>query len=385
MAEQPKVFNIARTKPGASEPDMPALKRPLQFGTVKHVSPLVRKPEAKPANVTPTALPIKRTVLKPKSEIQVSGLPSKLDFKKPFLRKREGAPLDVPRTVLKLRAEPTEDKPRPMLRKLNPVDEFTSQRYSILHVISEGGMGTVCRAWDNMLKMDVALKMLRTEIARDPDSLAQLKAEAALAMKLSHENIVRLHNIETEKGRIFIVMEYVEGQTLRTIIQQMGPLALPAVLDIAHACSEALTYAHGRGVLHRDIKPENLMISNALGLKLLDFGIAIKLARGDDHSEYLEGSPGYMSPEQLSGSPVDVRTDVFSLAVVLCEVMTGLRAFPATQDLKQTYETDPRGIDVIPAPVAMVLLKGMARDVNHRWPSIADFYAALSQALRPLI
>ena len=153
-------------------------------------------------------------------------------------------------------------------------------------------MGTICRAFDTMLKMDVAIKMLKPEIAQDRESLAQLKTEASVAMKLSHENIVRLHNIETEQGRIFIVMEYVEGQTLRTISQQMGPLSLPAVLDIAHACCEALTYAHSRGVLHRDIKPENLMIDSAFGLKLLDFGIAIKLARGQDKSEYLEGSPG---------------------------------------------------------------------------------------------
>ena len=220
---------------------------------------------------------------------------------------------------------------------------FTSHRYSLRHVINEGEIGTIYLAFDAMLKMDVAIKMLKPRIAEDHEALSQIKREAAMAMKLSHENIVRLHNIEIEKGRVFIVMEYVEGQTLRAIGDQMGALALPSVLDIALACGDALTYAHGRGVLHRDIKPENLMIDSAFGLKLLDFGIAIKISRGHDKSEYLEGSPGYMSPEQLHGLPLDARTDVFSLAVVLCELLTGVRAYPHVDDLKHMYDGHPRG------------------------------------------
>jgi serine/threonine protein kinase len=262
---------------------------------------------------------------------------------------------------------------------------FASHRYSLLHVINEGEVGTVFRAFDTMLKMDVAIKMLKPEIARDPEAMAQIKREAAVAMKLSHENIVRLHNIETENGRVFIVMEYVEGQNLRMIGEQMGPLALPAVLDIAMACAEALTYAHGRGVLHRDIKPENLMIDSALSLKLLDFGIAIKLSRGHDKSEYLEGSPGYMSPEQLHGYPLDARTDVFSLAVVICELMTGVRTFPQVETLKHMYDSDPCGMETIPAPLAEVLARGMALDPKQRWNSVADFYAAFLNAMRPLL
>jgi serine/threonine protein kinase len=183
---------------------------------------------------------------------------------------------------------------------------FSSQRYQILNEISEGGVGTVFKAVDTMLKMEVAIKLLKPDIASDPAALAQLKAEAAVSMKLSHEHIVRLHNIENEKGHIFIVMEYVEGQTLREIMETMGALSLPAVLDIAHACVEALTYAHEQGVLHRDIKPENIMISNGMLLKLVDFGLAIKLSRGQDQSDFIEGSPGYLSPEQLHGLPVDV-------------------------------------------------------------------------------
>ncbi|MEI6515729.1 MAG: serine/threonine-protein kinase [bacterium] len=264
-------------------------------------------------------------------------------------------------------------------------ESFASKRYELRRMINEGGMGTIYQAWDTILGMEVALKMLRPEIAKDADSVAQLKSEAAVAMKLSHENIVRLHNIEIEKDHIFIVMEYVEGQTLRAIIQDMGPLALEAVLDIAHACSSALSYAHERGILHRDIKLDNLMINNDMTLKLLDFGIALKVARGRDQSEFLEGSPGYMSPEQLHGLPVDVRTDVFSMAVVLCELLTGLRTFPNVDDLHQMYDTAPMGLETVPASVAEVLRKGLALDVNDRWPTVQQFYHAFEHALKPLI
>lgn len=382
MSEQPKVFRVAKLKTEAHEAEMPALRRPVVTSSVGHtaLNSVVRKPLVAPGAVK-SVRPVEpyRPLLKARPEA------AKIDFKKPILRKRDPSQPETSRPVFKLRMEPPQEKPRHMLRKVSSSEEFSSQRYTILHVLNEGGMGTVCRAWDNMLKMDVAIKMLKDEIAQDRDALTQLKTEASVAMKLSHENIVRLHNIETEKGRIFIVMEYVEGQTLRTITQQMGPLAAPAVLDIAHACSEALVYAHGRGVLHRDIKPENLMINSAFGLKLLDFGIAIKMARGRDQSEFLEGSPGYMSPEQLAGRPLDARTDVFSLSVVLCELLTGLRAFPQVSDLHRMYDTDPHGIELIPAPVAVVLQRGMTRDATHRWGSVADFYTALSHALRPLI
>ena len=287
---------------------------------------------------------------------------------------------------------PPEPPPRKMLRQKSAEGKagqdsdvvFSSQRYTILKTINEGGMGTVCRAWDTVLKMDVAIKMLKPEIARDKESVAQLKSYASVAMKLSHENIVRLHNIEIEKGHIFLVMEYVEGQTLRAISQHMGPLALPAVLDIAHACNEALTYAHGRGVLHRDIKPDNLMVNDAFVLKIVDFGIALKMAHHDD-GQYLEGSPGYVSPEQVQGRPLDARTDIFSLAVVLCELMTGRRAFPKVADLGHMYDHEPVGIETIPAPVAEVLQKGMARDIGARWRTVAEFYNALSHAIIPLM
>ncbi len=264
-------------------------------------------------------------------------------------------------------------------------EPFSSSRYNIFTEISSGGVGTVFRAYDTMLKMDVAIKLLKPEIARDPDALAQLKAEAAVSMQLSHEHIVRLHNIEQEKGHFYIVMEYVEGQTLRTIVDTMGALSLHAVLDISHACAGALSYAHEQGVLHRDIKPENIMINNQMVLKLLDFGLAIKLSRGHEQSDFIEGSPGYLSPEQLHGLTVDARTDVFSLAAVVCELLTGKRAFPHTARLKHMYDHEPVGIETLPTEVAQAIQWGLSRKADSRYNTPAEFYAALEQVIRPLI
>ncbi len=274
------------------------------------------------------------------------------------------------------------------IKKLNPQPEpaaFSSNRYKILKKINEGGVGTVFLAHDSMLKMDVAIKLLKAEISKNPEALAQLKAEAAVSMKLSHEHIVRLHNIEDEKGHIFIVMEYVDGQSLREIIEAMGALSLQAVLDITQACVKALTYAHDQGVLHRDIKPENIMISHSMILKLVDFGLAIRLAHGDQPSDNIEGSPGYLSPEQLHGYPVDARTDVFSLAAVVCELLTGKRAFPDTSNLKQMYDQEPVGIETLPPAVAQAIQWGLSREANSRYNTPAEFYAALEQVIEPLL
>ena len=312
--------------------------------------------------VTPKAGPVSLTRIAPKSAA-----------------KGAIAPSPTPQKNLKL------FPPNKAKHKISNSPPFSSTRYEIIKVIHEGGFGTVFKALDKMLKMDVAIKLLKPASSQNQDALNQIKAEAAVTMKLSHEHIVRLHNIESEKGQLFIVMEYVDGQTLREIIEQMGALSLHTVLDITHSCVRALMYAHEQGVLHRDIKPENIMINQQMSLKLLDFGLAIKMSHGQDASDYIEGSPGYLSPEQLHGLPLDVRTDVFSLAAVVCELLTGRRAFPETARLKQMYDQDPVGIESLPAEVAQVIQWGLSRDMNARYNTPAEFYAAFEQVIRPLI
>jgi len=276
----------------------------------------------------------------------------------------------------------------PALRKADAAAQVPvapPNRYQIIDVIQEGGMGIISRAWDTLLKMDVAIKTLRPEIAQDQEAMSRLKSEAALAMRLSHENIVRLYTMDVEKGQVFLVMEYVRGHTLAVISRQMGPLSFPAVLDIAHACCSALTYAHANGVLHRDIKPDNVMVNESMQLKLLDFGTALKLVPDQKVGGYVEGSPGYMSPEEWQGRPLDCRTDVFSLAVMLCELLTGKRAFEGALSEHVQFSSEAVGIETLPAQVADVLKRGMAPDINDRYRTVSAFYEALEHAMRPFL
>ncbi len=368
------VSSISRQIPAKSSTIAPTkiIPKPLDKSGV---TPL-RKPLLKPLSSPPGKINGKPFgSIAPKPITKVISKPLKGLILKPLSQSTS-----APSSGKNLRLLPGKDASKTM-----GITSFSSNRYQIVKVIHEGGFGTVFKVVDQLLKMDVAIKLLKPEAVHNSDALAQLKIEAAVAMKLSHEHIMRLHNIESERGQIFIVMEFVDGQTLREIIDQMGALSLQSVMDIAHSCSNALTYAHEQGVLHRDIKPENIMINQQMSLKLLDFGLAIKKTHWQNQSEYIEGSPGYLSPEQLHGLPLDARTDVFSLAVVICELLTGKRAFPDTASMKQLYDHEPLGIELLPVEVAKVLSSGMARDVNDRYRSVAEFYAAFEQVVRPLI
>lgn len=279
-------------------------------------------------------------------------------------------------------------KPITLPREKNPDRELlslASNRYQVINILHEGGVGTVFKVTDRFLKMDVAVKLLKPEISKNVEAITQLKAEAAVAMRLSHENIVRLHNIESEKGRIFLVMEYIEGRNLREVLEQMGALSYQATLDIAHSCATALSYAHAQGILHRDIKPENIMITDAMSLKLLDFGLALKISRGNKQNDFIEGSPGYLSPEQLHGLPLDPRTDVFSFAAVVCELLTGRQAFPHTARMKHMYDGEPEGIEALPLSIVEPLQRGLEREAHARYKTVAEFYSALEQGIAPLL
>lgn len=320
--------------------------------------------------------------LQPKLNVRVVANP--MPPVAPKLTDKSDSPL-LPNSV---KAKPAE-KGIPFIKREKHPDlalmSLSANRYQIIKVIHEGGFGTVFKVTDRLLKLDVAIKLLKPEISKNIESVNQLKVEAAVAMRLSHENIVRLHNIESERGRIFLVMEFIEGRTLREIIERMGALSFQAVLDIAHACASALTYAHGQGVLHRDIKPENIMITDKMALKLLDFGLAMKLSRGHSKSDFIEGSPGYLSPEQLHGHPLDARSDVFSFAAVVCELLTGQQAFPSITRIKHMYDDEPVGIETLPPSLVAPLQRGLSRDVQSRYSSPAEFYAALEQGILPLL
>jgi len=215
--------------------------------------------------------------------------------------------------------------------------------YEIIGSLGSGGMGEVYRARDTRLGRDIALKLLPSEVAMHPDRLARFEREARTVAALNHPNIVMIHSIEAEGGMRFLTMELVEGQSLDHVVA-VGGLSLPAVLDLAIPLADALVAAHERGIVHRDLKPGNVMVTRDGRVKVLDFGLA-KLVQEevDDKATQVKtldapisklgqvvGTVPYMAPEQIRGEPVDARSDLFSLGVLMYELASGKRPFAGT-------------------------------------------------------
>jgi serine/threonine protein kinase len=209
--------------------------------------------------------------------------------------------------------------------------------YQLLALLGVGGMGEVYRAHDTKLRRDVALKVLPTEKASNPDWRERFQREARAVAALNHPHIVTLHSVEEADGAHFLTMELVEGQSLAELIPARG-FTLGRSLDIATAVADALTAAHEKGIIHRDLKPANVMVTESGGVKVLDFGLA-KIggpAAQDESAMATEmhtregvvmGTAPYMSPEQVAGRTFDHRTDIFSLGILLYEMVTGRRPF----------------------------------------------------------
>ena len=212
--------------------------------------------------------------------------------------------------------------------------------YRVLERLGKGGMGEVFLAEDLRLGRQVALKFLSPELATKPGRLERFEREARSVAALNHPNIVTIHSVEEYEGFHFLVMELVEGSTLADLLKARGPLPLEELLDIALALTRALEAAHARGIVHRDLKPRNVMVSREGRVKVLDFGIASITGAKDEEEDNEEtgltgtgvilGTVHYMSPEQIQGLPIDTRTDLFSLGVLLFEMATGQRPFQGT-------------------------------------------------------
>ncbi len=262
-----------------------------------------------------------------------------------------------------------------------------SRRYQTVELLSHGGRGTVYKATDKLLNMTVAIKVLPEGFMSDVSAVDAFKREAAVAMNLAHENIVRLYNLELEGGRLFLVMEFVDGENFAGILSRVGRLSLDTVLDVSTVCASALGYVHARGVLHRDLKPENLMLTRDAILKIVDFGLATPVApnRTAADLEFLQGTPGYMSPEEICGLPLDVRTDVYSLGAILAEMLGGQPVFPREPgtEIENVLELEPAVSDLVHPAVAAALRKALAKDPTDRWSSVAELDAALRAAAGP--
>ncbi|MBI3448556.1 MAG: GAF domain-containing protein [Acidobacteria bacterium] len=289
----------------------------------------------------------------------------------------------------------------PRMSRETPAAGDSLAHYRLVEKIGEGGMGTVFKAWDTRLERTVALKIVSREIVERQDpSRARLLREARLASSLNHPHIATIYGFEEVDGRDVIVMEYVQGPTLRQRIRS-GPMDVRDVLDVAAAIADALGEAHGAGVIHRDVKPENVILS-ARGPKVMDFGLA-KLsapepaggADADSGRQVTQistagmavGTVAYMSPEQAVGRAVDARTDVFSFGVVLYEMLTREPAFSGDSDVDVLYEIlhhAPRPIAEInpdsTADVQAIVDRCTAKDPQSRYANAREICAEIKRA-----
>jgi serine/threonine protein kinase len=265
------------------------------------------------------------------------------------------------------------------------------RRYDLLGELGRGGMGIVYKARDRETDEVVALKILKPEIAARPDLIERFKAELRLARKITHKNVCRAHELLRQGDTVAITMEYVEGESLRAILERFGGVPLRRGLEWTKQICSALAEAHAQGVVHRDLKPENILIARDSTVKVMDFGIARSVeAGGATTTGAILGTPAYMSPEQAEGKPVDARTDIYALGLILYEMFTGQRAFhadtPAALVAKHLTEPppSPRSVEPdLPARLDRAILKCLEKDPKKRFQAVAEIDGALAEKETP--
>jgi serine/threonine-protein kinase len=265
--------------------------------------------------------------------------------------------------------------------------------YRILAKLGEGGGGTVYKAEDTKLHRTVVIKVLSRDLALDATGRQRFLREARLASALDHPNICTIYEINQVEDTDFIVMQYVEGQTLKEILAQ-GPLELKSALTIAVQLSDALAAAHERGIVHRDMKSANVIITPEGQCKILDFGLAKQFGEAVPSEDLtiqgaLLGTPAYMSPEQARGERADHRTDLFSLGTIIYEMVTGERPFKGRsriEILQAVISSDPPPMSLynaqVPPELEQIVNRAMAKDRHQRYATMREMEAALKQVAR---
>ena len=288
---------------------------------------------------------------------------------------------------------PIQGRPPVMTETLHtPVRELTTGstfagRYQVIEELGHGGMGRVYKVHDTEIKEKVALKLLRPEITLDKEAVERFSNELKLARKISHRNVCRMFDLGRAEGTTFITMEFVPGEDLKSFIHRSKHLSIATAISIAKHVCEGLEEAHRLGVIHRDLKPGNIMIDKDGDAKIMDFGIARSLSgRGITGAGVMIGTPEYMSPEQVEGKEVDQKSDIYSLGVILFEMVTGRLPFAGDTPLsvahKQKYEApeDPKKMNAqVSDDLARVILKCLAKDGDKRFQSAAELGTELGR------
>ncbi len=263
-------------------------------------------------------------------------------------------------------------------------DMLVDGRYKIVEKLGSGGMADVYCAEDQQLGRRVALKVLHQRFAEDAQFVERFRREASSAAGLQHPNIVGIFDRGEFDGTYYIAMEFVEGRTLKDIVREKGPAPPDAAVDITLQILRAARFAHKRGVVHRDIKPHNVLIDQDGRVRVADFGIARAGTSDMTETGSIMGTAQYLSPEQAQGRPVDARSDLYSIGVVLFELLTGRVPFdadsPVTVALMQVNEPPPSPraiVPAIPAPLEAVVLRALEKDPARRFADADEFIAAL--------
>jgi serine/threonine-protein kinase len=255
------------------------------------------------------------------------------------------------------------------------VDQVLDGRYRVLRHLADGGMATVYVALDERLDREVALKVMRADLAKDESFVSKFRREARSAAKLSHPNVVAVYDQGDDHGHVFLAMELVNGLTLRQVMQSEGPLTPRAALDIIDPVLQALGAAHSAGLIHRDVKPENVILREDGTVKVADFGLARAIATNTSTAQtgVLLGTVAYLSPEQVERGIADARSDVYAAGLLLFEMLTGSKAFIGESAIHVAYQhvhsevpLPSSRVDTVPAVLDQLVARASARDPDNR-------------------
>ncbi len=258
-------------------------------------------------------------------------------------------------------------------------------RYEIVKSIGEGGMANVYLAYDTILNRKVAIKVLRGDLSNDDKFIRRFQREALSVSNLSHPNIVEVYDVGEEDGQHYIVMEYIEGKTLKQLLQKRGSLTLTEVIDIMNQLTDGLAHAHEAYIIHRDIKPQNIMIEDNGLIKITDFGIAMALNSTQlTQTNSVMGSVHYLPPEQANGKGSTRKSDIYSLGILMYELLTGSVPFKgdnaveiALKHLKEKIPSIRRQNPTIPQSVENIVLKATAKNPKNRYDTVKEMHEDL--------